>query len=317
MSTGINIASSSGLTVGTTAVTSGTDGRVFFQAGGVVQQDANFTFDNTLERLTLKAAGIAGTDIPFVVRNSADTTDNFIVNGLGEGYFKSQQAQPYGLTIENTQTSSSLENTLGSRITFVSAGANIGDRAYIHYHNSNGGGSSAGTFIFSSPRGFRMDSPGTYSSDNYRFTTTSAGNHLAFTALGLGNILRLNVAGGGSTASEIRIANSSSNYSYWRAPNSDVNHAMSWGRTSTEFMRLNQSGWLGIGTGASIGARLDVRAQGALSTDIAFRVRNSADTNNLFLVKGNGVLNAPNLPTSAVGLVTGDIWNNSGILTIV
>jgi hypothetical protein len=37
-------------------------------------------------------------------------------------------------------------------------------------------------------------------------------------------------------------------------------------------------------------ARLDVRAQGALSTDIAFRVRNSADTANLVTVQGNNVI---------------------------
>lgn len=298
MSTGINIAPSSDLTVGTTAVTSGTDTRVFFQAGGVIQQDVNFTFDNTLKRLTLKAVGTVATDIPFAVQNSAGTIDNFIVNGLGEGYFKSQQAQPYGITIENTQTSSLSENTLGSRITFVSAGTNLGDRAYIHYHNSNGGGSSAGTFIFSSPRGFRMDSPGTYLSDNYRFTTTSSGNHLGFAASGSGNILRLGIAAGGSTASEIQIASVLSNYAYWRAPNNVSDHAMSWGRTSTEFMRFNQSGWLGIGTSLP-GARLDVRAQGALSTDIAFRVRNSADTQNIIEVRGDGETRWNGLP--AVG----------------
>jgi len=44
---------------------------------------------------------------------------------------------------------------------------------------------------------------------------------------------------------------------------------------------------LGIGT-TSPQARLDVRAQGALSTDIAFRVRNSADSANLIDVRGNG-----------------------------
>jgi hypothetical protein len=55
------------------------------------------------------------------------------------------------------------------------------------------------------------------------------------------------------------------------------------------------------GSGVSIGwgvtdavARLDVKAQGALSTDIAFRVRNSADTINLFDVQGDGVINARN-----------------------
>jgi hypothetical protein len=48
------------------------------------------------------------------------------------------------------------------------------------------------------------------------------------------------------------------------------------------------------GTFTDAGFRLDVngtvriKAQGALSTDIAFRVRNSADTTNLFNVNGNG-----------------------------
>jgi hypothetical protein len=44
---------------------------------------------------------------------------------------------------------------------------------------------------------------------------------------------------------------------------------------------------LGVGATPSTAVRLDVRAQGALSTDIAFRVRNSADTLNLFAVNGD------------------------------
>jgi hypothetical protein len=51
--------------------------------------------------------------------------------------------------------------------------------------------------------------------------------------------------------------------------------------------RLNGNTSIGGGTA---GARLDVRAQGALSTDIAFRVRNSADTANLMSVNGNGFI---------------------------
>jgi uncharacterized protein (DUF1330 family) len=73
-----------GITVGTTAVTSGTDGRVFFQAGGVVQQDANFTFDNTLKRLTLKAVGALVTDIPFLIQDSAGTGNLAYINGVGD-----------------------------------------------------------------------------------------------------------------------------------------------------------------------------------------------------------------------------------------
>jgi len=34
-------------------------------------------------------------------------------------------------------------------------------------------------------------------------------------------------------------------------------------------------------------------------------------------VGSNGVLNLPNIPTSATGLSSGDVWNNSGVLNIV
>ena len=97
MSTGINIASSSGLTVGTTTVTSGTDGRVFFQAGGVVQQDAGFLWDTTNKRMQLLGTGVIASpalnsvleikaknglsDIAFRVRNSADTANLMQVAG--------------------------------------------------------------------------------------------------------------------------------------------------------------------------------------------------------------------------------------------
>lgn len=45
---------------------------------------------------------------------------------------------------------------------------------------------------------------------------------------------------------------------------------------------------LGVGATPSSTVRLDVRAQGALSTDIAFRVRNSADTANIVQINGDG-----------------------------
>lgn len=45
---------------------------------------------------------------------------------------------------------------------------------------------------------------------------------------------------------------------------------------------------LGIGASPSTSVRLDLRAQGALSTDIAFRVRNSLNDRNLFSINGLG-----------------------------
>jgi hypothetical protein len=51
----------------------------------------------------------------------------------------------------------------------------------------------------------------------------------------------------------------------------------------------NANSRLSIGQGSSPSARLDVRAQGVLSTDIAFRVRNNGDTANIVSVQGNNV----------------------------
>jgi hypothetical protein len=50
-------------------------------------------------------------------------------------------------------------------------------------------------------------------------------------------------------------------------------------------------------------ARLDVRAQGALSTDIAFRVRNSADSADIITVSGNNTIKLLGSTASAHGIV--------------
>jgi hypothetical protein len=68
----------------------------------------------------------------------------------------------------------------------------------------------------------------------------------------------------------------------------------------SERMRIDSTGQVAIGA-TTAGARLDVRSQGALSTDIAFRVRNSADTANSFEVNGVGIkLNNVNYRESGV-----------------
>jgi len=91
-----DITISSGLTIGTTPVTSGTIGRVFFQGtGDVVQQSSSLFWDNTnarlgvgatpstAVRLDIRAQGALSTDIAFRVRNSADSITTLAANGLG------------------------------------------------------------------------------------------------------------------------------------------------------------------------------------------------------------------------------------------
>jgi hypothetical protein len=206
MSTGINIAPSSDLTVGTTAVTSGTDTRVFFQAGGVVQQDANFTFDNTLKRLTLKAVGTAATDIPFAVQDSAGTTTLLKVQGNQQTVIQSGPFATYTFTQDVNQAATFMLRTTGN------SQAELG----------NDFGAAPGNFYTGALKLYNWSS-----------------------------VLRTRIQAVGT--------------SYWADPTAVVS----------------------IGSSTN-GARLDVRAQGALSTDIAFRVRNSADTADLVSFRGDG-----------------------------
>jgi hypothetical protein len=86
----------SGLTVGTTAIASGTVGRVLFQGtGNVLQQDSSLFWDNTNKRLgvgatpastvrlDVRAQGALSTDVAFRVRNSADSVSLLDFQGTG------------------------------------------------------------------------------------------------------------------------------------------------------------------------------------------------------------------------------------------
>jgi len=90
------------ISVGTTPVTSGTVGRVFFQGtGDVVQQSSSLFWDNTnarlgvgatpatTVRLDVRAQGALSTDIAFRVRNSADTADIISFRGDGSEWIQS------------------------------------------------------------------------------------------------------------------------------------------------------------------------------------------------------------------------------------
>jgi hypothetical protein len=86
----------SGLTVNSTAITSGTAGRVFFQnSSNQLSQSSNLFWDNTNSRLSIaqgnapsarldiRAQGILSTDIVFRIRNSSDSGNLFTFQGNG------------------------------------------------------------------------------------------------------------------------------------------------------------------------------------------------------------------------------------------
>jgi hypothetical protein len=203
-----------GIAVGTTPVTSGTDTRVFFQQGGVVQQDSTFTFNNTLKRLTLKAVGTAATDIPLSISNSAGTGVLFQATGDGKHSFNMSPNTNFALSIDQT--------------------------------NQNGGIS-------------------VYSSGQSIFTVAKIAGSVGY--MGVSN---------------------NGNFSFFTGNTSYFNHSLVVGGNST-----------------SPAARLDVRAQGALSTDIAFRVRNSADSADLISFRGDGSEWIQSVPFRHAGTLTG------------
>ena len=96
--TGANILSGTGLTVGTTAIASGTIGRILFEGtSNVLQQDSTLFWDNTNKRLgvgatpdtatrlDIRSQGALSTDLAFRVRNNGNTAN--LVDSAGNGSF--------------------------------------------------------------------------------------------------------------------------------------------------------------------------------------------------------------------------------------
>lgn len=149
----------SGLTVGTTAIASGTVGRVLFQgSGNVLQQDAALFWDNTNKRLgvgatpastvrlDVRAQGALSTDVGFRLRNSGDTVNLMEVRGDGGWIFRNNGNtgffyydgtngwQQYG-------SSTTLTTTVGATTTIKTNGVFMGvgtsAKVFSIYDNGN------------------------------------------------------------------------------------------------------------------------------------------------------------------------------------
>jgi hypothetical protein len=202
-----------GITVGTTPVTSGTSGRVLFENTGVVKESANFYWDDTNARLSIRqgsspgavldvrAAGTASTDIAWRVRNTANSDNLAYVSGNGLAVIGINASTSPTLIIDPSGSArATLRGGTNQSILLNSSG----------WNNLNGGSG-----------GWDIE----------------------------------------ATGGEIRQRNGS-NYT------------------------LLSGNYFGIGR--TPGARLDVQAQGALSTDIIQRWRNSANSANIGKVTGDG-----------------------------
>ena len=79
-------------------------------------------------------------------------------------------------------------------------------------------------------------------------------------------------------------------------------------------MILNADGWLSL-TGENPGAKLDIKAQGSLSTDIIFRLRDKSDSYDIMSVNGHNVIAINNGTAPTANLTTaGQLYVESGAL---
>jgi hypothetical protein len=240
-----------GLTVGTTAISSGTDGRVLFQNGGVLQQSANLTFGTGLKVLS------NGVNDSFVINNSADSSTLFRVTK--EGYFHSNYYWQF-----NRLNGTTLElYSLTTGFSFREGGAPF---ALLGLNESKFGNTNTNDSVLA-----------------IRTSTAYGGEYP------LGSIIQGLGTNGSVILSPLSGASFKGMLGYYNgtsyASALEYNNTTS-GGTVVKLLQ-NGSGAVSIGQSTN-GARLDVKAQGALSTDNVFRVRNSAGDRTLISVTGDG-----------------------------
>ena len=246
------------ITVGTSQLTSGTDTRVLFQSGTTLQQDGNFTFDPTLKRLTLKAVGTASTHIPFAVQSSVSSSNLFSIRGdQAIEMIATTPSTNGGILITKT------DNYNSPRIQLYNVFAQLTDinGSTISTSNLKSGSSGAAGY---------MGIVNTTSQDRFLKFINLFGNE----TLSIGG----NNYDGAATFTMKSWAGTSPGVIFNIVKSDNTNPFV-----------ITDTARVGIGTN-SPQSRLDVRSQGSLSTDIAFRVRNSADSDNLIEIAGNGLI---------------------------
>jgi len=274
----------------TTINPAGNNGEIQWNDNGSFGADSNLFWDNTNKYLgvgnnspqailDVRAQGVLSTDIAFRVRNSADTFNSLVVNGAGDvfnnggGGVSGNVAFGEGALLGNTTGNN---NTAIGGLTLASI-------------TTTGGNTAIGRLSLFSATGTNNTSVGSSAFQNL----TTGNNNVAFgqnsgryIADGVTNntLCSLSVFIGQNTKA---LANNQTNQIVIGHDGRGLgSNTAVIGNTNTTLFRPH--GNVAIGSDTA-GARLDVRAQGVLSTDIAFRVRNSANTENILAVNGEGL----------------------------
>ena len=203
-------------------------------------------------RFGIVTLGSTNATTGFKVQNSS-AVDILTLNDASEGKILNNVAAPLAaLTLEN-QAGGANHTNCGVKLQLT----NNADTGFIAQFDSAGGGTSAPTMKISSPTGINYVAGASYA-NGYHYFQTGGGGAVAFDRNGSNGIVKFLIAGGGSTNTELRYAQSGSNYSYLNCPYGVATKAFAWGieaSGNTELMRLTRSGQLGINSdGVTIAA---------------------------------------------------------------
>ena len=286
----VSAAGATGITIGTTAIASGTVGRVLFEGtGNVVSESGNLTWDDTNKRLNL----------------------NFVTG-----------ATNYRMNFRAPE--------LGTRLNGVhfTDGTDTSSYGYIALSGSSGemrlftGGSYFPTFYSNGAERMRIFTTGNVLIN----TTTDAGYKLDVN--GTARVSGQLSSGASGTNGNIGLRRTSDGSIvgsfYTDAAQTIVKEHTGTGgvllngfdTTSLKWVGTSSQPRVGIGFNGTINATCHIKGAFATSATSSLLIENSAGTAAM-RVRDDLVIILPNLPTSSAGLPTSAIWNDAGTLKIV
>ena len=247
----------------------------------------------------------AGTGISVSPSGPITTSGTFTVTNTAPDQIVSLGTTGSGLAVTGTYPSFTLQNTLPDQTVALTAGTGIGiTGSYPNFTITNSSPSSGGTVT--SVSALTLGTTGTdLSSTVANGTTTpvitlnvptasatnrgalsstdwSTFNNKQDTLVSGTNIKTINsnsILGSGDLTISASAAGSTGQIQFNNGGAFAADSNLFWDNTNKR---------LGVGATPDTSTRLDIRSQGALSTDVAFRIRNSVNDRNLFSILGNG-----------------------------
>ena len=319
----------------------GSTGQIQFNNAGSFGADSLLFWDNTNKRLgvgatpastvrlDVRAQGALSTDIAFRVRNSADTRNFLTVNGAGDVFNNGAGGVAtntfYGENVGRSTTAQfntffggacGRNNTTGQQNDFFgyNAGLNNTNGSNNAFFGNNAGASNT----IGDQNSFFGASAGRNSTTAF-YNAFFGNNAGVINTTGQQNVFLGFSAGAANTTASFNtyIGTNSAVFQTSGANNTYLGHNSGWKISGgSNLTSADNSLFLGTDTRPLANSQTN---QIVIGHNAIGAGSNTVTLGNTSIVKTilRGTLNAANLPTSPAGLVTGDIWNNLGILTIV